>query len=534
MLRAVSMGDRRVLNVPCPDSRQQSSGWGWLKKQGDLGMSINIFPARSQTAADILSGENMRKVLVVPIDFAKGTHVAQIAMGTGEFLQRRPLNVHNNEKGAEYLLMKVENACAKYRIRKKDVIFGGEDPAEYVWNFILRIQQAGYTFVRVNAKEAKTHRSNQRSTSDKLALSGIAQAILLRRSYDINLQDEVFGSMKRAERTRRRLKRMETAAQNRIYKYMDILLPGFLKEKQSGCLPFGSASLELMESGISVVRIRRMRQDTLVRRLRKNRVHNPEDAARKLKELAAAALEPPVELVPYLEKSLVGKVKYLRILRENIDMEENEMARALAQTDGFLVTTIPGVGVVLGAGIVAEYGDPQNWPSPDRMASYAGIVVRHYQSGGPDSEPIPGRLPRDANHQLKDQLLQAAFHTGSYKHPAWGELQLPGEHPLFEHYRNVELREGCSRLSTAKKLLRTVSAMMRDRAAYMPHSLLHPPKDAPMQGESFARYLELVSEMLQRKWKNYDLSGIPEERNMLHKWLKETAELIDFIRKTNR
>jgi transposase len=358
-------------------------------------MSINIFPARSQTATAILT--DGRKVLIVPIDFAKNTHVVQLCLGTGEYLQRRPLNVHNTRAGAEYLLGKVEGACQKYRIRKADVIFGGEDPAEYVWNFVLLIQQAGYTFVRVNAREASIHRSNQRATSDKLALSGITQAILLRRSYDIKFQDEIFTAMKRASRSRRRLKRQETAVQNRIYKDMDVLLPGFLNEKMSGCLPFGAASLELMENGISVVRLRRMRLETLSRTLKKNHIQNPEEAARKLKELAATALEPQPAIVPYLEKTLAGKVNYLRCLRENIVMEENEMARCLAQTQGFLMTTIPGIGIVLGAGIVAEYGDPELWRCPNRMASYAGIVVRDYQTGGPDSPPVPCRMPRNAN-----------------------------------------------------------------------------------------------------------------------------------------
>jgi transposase len=472
-----------------------------------------------------------RKFLVVPIDFAKETHVAQIARGTGEYLRRRPLNVRNSVAGSRYLIEAVERACAKYRIGKSRVLFGGEDPQEYVWNFIGSIQAAGYAFVRVNAKEAKKHRTNTRATSDTLALDGIAQVMLLRRAYDLASRDEVYGAMKLAERARRKLKREETAQKNRIHRIVDVLFPGFLNESMTGLLPFGASILDLMEGGCSVVRIRRMRMETLAKRLRQGRTQNPEKTAAKLKELAQSALLPDPAIVPYLEKSLATKVRHLKALRESLRTEENEMARCLVQTPGFLLTTIPGLGVVLAGGIIAEYGDTRDWRVPDQMASYAGIVCRQYQTGGPASDPVKGRLPIDANHHLKDQLLQAAYHTGSWGHPAWRRLGLPGEHPLYEQYHSVELREGKSHLSTAKKLLRTAAAMVRDERIYLPANALKPCLPDAMPAEQFVAYHQIVAEMLKSKWKGYDLSGIPEESNRLTCWLQNTDELAKHLLK---
>lgn len=492
-------------------------------------MSTNIFPERSQVAQKVMADGDLRKVLVVPIDFAKGTHVAQIVRGTGRYLKKRPLNVRNSVAGSKYLIGKVEACCSKYRISKSRVLFGGEDPPEYVWNFIASIQAAGYPFVRVNAKEAKKHRTNTRATSDELALNGIAQIMLLRRAYDLPCRDEVYGAMKLAERARRKLKREETALKNRIHRIADVLFPGFLKESLSGLFPFSASSLGLMESGCSVVRIRRMRTDTLAKRLKQGRTQNPEQVAAKLKGLAASALPPAPGVVPYMEKSLAAKARHMRMLRECLRLEENEMARCLVQTPGFLLTSIPGLGVVLAGGIIAEYGDPNDWRSPDQMASYAGIVCRQYQTGGPGSDPVKGSLPVAANHHLKDQLLQAAHHTGHHRHPAWRRLGLLGEHPLFEHHQAVELREGKSLLSTAKKLLRTSSAMLRDQRVYLPLSALTPNAPDAMPSKQFIAYLEVVTEMLLKKWKSYDLSGIPDERNELTRWLQNTSELVNHL-----
>jgi hypothetical protein len=47
-------------------------------------MVTDIFPRRSQTAETVLGGTDPRRVLIVPVDFAKETHVAQLVRGTGE------------------------------------------------------------------------------------------------------------------------------------------------------------------------------------------------------------------------------------------------------------------------------------------------------------------------------------------------------------------------------------------------------------------------------------------------------------------
>jgi len=492
-------------------------------------MVRGILPRRSQAAETVMAGGDLRKILLVPIDFAKGTHVVQIARGTGEYLRKRPLSVRNSMAGSHYLIEAVERCCSKYRIGKSRVLFGGEDPPEYVWNFIDSIQAAGYAFVRVNAKEAKKHRTNTRATSDELALDGIAQVMLLRRAYDLACRDEVYGAMKLAERARRKLKRQETALKNRIHRIADVLFPGLLKESLSGLLPFGVSCLNLMEAGCSAVRFRRMRTDTLAKRLKTGRTRNPGEVAAKLKESAQSVLPPAAGIAPYMEKSLATKARHMRALRESLRLEENEMARCLVQTPGFLLTSIPGLGIVLAGGIVAEYGDTHHWRVPDQMASYAGIVCRQHQTGGPDCAPVRGGLPIDANHHLKDQLLQAAYHTGHNRHPAWGRLGLPGEHPLYEHYHSVELREGRSRLSTAKKLLRTASAMVRDERVYLPPNALNPDTPDAMPTEQFVAYLEIVGEMLTSKWKKYDLSGIPDESNYLTRWLQSTKQMAEHM-----
>ncbi|MBT7164244.1 MAG: transposase, partial [Victivallales bacterium] len=361
----------------------------------------SIYGERSQRVRECFLGAGgADRVLVVPVDLAKTEHVAALCRGSGEYLCR-PFAVHNTPAGLDLLLERVRKACSRHGIRQGDVLVGGEDPCQYAFNFIHALRLAGHPFVRVNAREAATLRNNHRATSDALALDGIAQALVQQRGWETETQDGLYSTLKLAGRSRRALVRQQTAFKNRIHRSVEVLFPCFLREERSGISPFGPASLDLMRGDFSCVRIARMRQDTLARRLRRHRVPHAEQAAAKLKALAAGTLPPTPEAVPYEMRSLTARVRMLETLQQMAAAELEEMARCLAQTPGFVLTSIPGMGVTLAAHITAEYGSPDRWASADRMASYAGIVPRQKQTGGPGRQAVVGSLPRNANRVLK-------------------------------------------------------------------------------------------------------------------------------------
>jgi transposase len=486
-----------------------------------------IYPQRSQELAAFFStGTPPEKLLIVPMDFAKGDHTAQFCRATGEFLLQRPLTVYNTAAGADYLENRIQAICRKYHISRNDVLIGGEDPPPYVFNFIHRLLSHDFPFVRVNPHEAKLYRTNCRASSDAIDLGGVAQAILLRRARDLTAFDDIYRAMKSASRNRRKLVKEETAVKNRIHQSVDILFPGFLHEASTGVVPFTHSSLWLMEENFSVVKIKRMTMDSLVKGLRRHRTHKPEEAARKLKALANQALPPPPGLIAYTSKSLAAKVDFLRTVRQSLAMEETELARGLVQTPGFYLTTVPGIGVVLAGGMVAEYGPVNRWPAADNMASYAGIVPREKQSGGKEKMSVKGHLPLDCNRILKDWLLQSAYHVGTTPHPVGKVDGHKGDHRLLQHYQRVENREGKSRLSTAKMLIKIGRQMVTKEREYLPTAWL-PPHPPPPQDELLV-YLDSVRESLQEKWKGYDLTGIDDDPNYLIQWQEFHHELTQF------
>ena len=206
----------------------------------------------------------------------------------------------------------------------------------------------------------------------------------------------------------------------------------------------------------------------------------------------------------------------LRAVRSSLAQEENHLARCLVQSPGFHLTTINGLGVVLAGHLVAEFGPPDRWLSTEHMASYVGIVSRLHSTGGPDGHTVVGHLPMDCNHIGKDYLLQAAYHTGT-----------TGEHRLAKHFANLKAGGRHSLLGTARLLLRIARKMVLTEMPYLPEAFLTPGALRPRAWVE-STFADLTAN-LQRKWKPYDLSGIPDSCNRLAMWEKNSHELMTGI-----
>ena len=213
----------------------------------------SLYAARCQEVAECFArAGGPEGVLVVPMDLAKSEHVAMLCLGNGECLCK-PFPVHDSVAGADYLLGRIEGLRRQRGIGRQDVLIGGEDPAEYTFNFIHRVRLAGLPFLRVNAAQASTLRNNRRAVSDALALDGIGQALIQQRGRMLESFDGLYTGLKGAARSRRRLVREETAWKNRIHRSVGILFPGFLDRELTGIVPFSSGSLALLALGSSQV-----------------------------------------------------------------------------------------------------------------------------------------------------------------------------------------------------------------------------------------------------------------------------------------
>jgi len=70
-----------------------------------------------------------------------------------------------------------------------------------------------------------------------------------------------------------------------------------------------------------------------------------------------------------------------------------------------LLKSIPGIGEILGATVYLEIGDVERFPTPEHLASYAGLVPTVHASGG---KSWHGPTSPKANHYLRWAFVEAA------------------------------------------------------------------------------------------------------------------------------
>jgi transposase len=488
-------------------------------------MNKSIYPERSQAATQKLASSDPERIMVVPIDFAKNIHEAQLCRATGEYLLKKPLMVYNTLAGLEFLKRKIEGNCKKYGIELDSVIVCGEDPPTFAVNFIHWLEGNGLTFVRVNAKEASEFRKSSRASTNTLDLDGIAQAAILRRGYKPMDYSDVFASLKFTSRARRQLVKQMTVVKNQIHQQIDVLFPGFLSKANTGLQPFNAASLELFENNFTMKRIARMRPATLVGTFKKHRLKAPEVIAAKVQTLAGTATPPPPELAMIMSESLTAFSKLLRGYESAIKRLEENCAKLLVQTPCFMLLTFPAIKTVTASEIASELGDPDEWHQAKETASYAGIVRRTKTTGDPDKSQSKqgGKLPWNCNHRLKNSIMWVAMHVKDIRHPIRKiSTRFRGDHRLRTHANRKEAENGKYRLSTAKKFVRMMTAVVKGRVPYMSNEVKPESMDDAME----LTKIELASAIhtFNEKTKGIDLSDIPDERNIMKQWIDKTTQ----------
>ncbi|HHX96701.1 MAG TPA: IS110 family transposase [Clostridia bacterium] len=121
--------------------------------------------------------------------------------------------------------------------------------------------------------------------------------------------------------------------------------------------------------------------------------------------------------------------------------------------------SIPGIGPVFTAGILAEIGQVERFEDQAKLAKYAGLYWKKKQSGSRESERTS--LTRTGNHYLRYYLVEAA-NSIKNREPVYKEYYYKkyDEVPKHKHKRALVL--------TARKLVRLVDVLLRNHQLYMP------------------------------------------------------------------
>lgn len=169
-----------------------------------------------------------------------------------------------------------------------------------------------------------------------------------------------------------------------------------------------------------------------------------------------------------LDKALYGPITTSIACSFNciraFEKEQKALDRAIAETVAGLNPTefqilksIPGIGPVYAAGILAEMGSIRCFNNNNALAKYSGIVWRDNQSGEFDSDDTP--MIKAGNRYLRYYLIQAAGSVATYcpEYTAYYNKKY-AEVQKHQHKRALAL--------TARKLIRLIFGLLDNNQLY--------------------------------------------------------------------
>jgi transposase len=231
-------------------------------------------------------------------------------------------------------------------------------------------------------------------------------------------------------------------------------------DKQPFANLFGAASRAVIQEFASMDEVAAMPFDELVEWIDqrgKRHFANPEDNAKRLQEAAKESyplnetLQAPVNLVLGLA---LKNISHLETLQKRLDTAIAEQMEKIPNT----LTTIPGIGPVLAAGIIAEIGGVERFNCDEtKVAKFAGFKWRKSGSAEFKAEETP--MTRTGNPFLRYYFCEAAFSVQSQdsEYHAYYQRKYQ-EAAKHKHKRAVVL--------TARKLVRLVVRLLANNEPF--------------------------------------------------------------------
>lgn len=188
----------------------------------------------------------------------------------------------------------------------------------------------------------------------------------------------------------------------------------------------------------------------------KNRFPDPDAVAKAIQKAARSSYRLPKTVNDSVNQVLSISITSIKALEAQIKEFDKAIAAQMKLLPNVLIS-VPGIGPVYSAGIMAEIGDIHRFKNQAALAKYAGLVWQQHQSG--DFEAQTTRMIHSGNRFLKYYLCEAAFslvrcdkeyrdfYTLKYK-----------EVNRFQHKRALAL--------TARKFVRLVFTLLKDNRLY--------------------------------------------------------------------
>ena len=387
-------------------------------------------------------------MICVGIDGAKDKHDCFILSSEGEVLAD-VFTITNNAEGFDILLQTIRR-CSRPEDKIK---VGLEATGHYSYNILGFLLNKGLPTYDINPLHTNLNRKSltlRKTKTDRIDARTIATMLMsdldLKSYTDTSYHNEELKSLTRYRfdkvHERAKLKQSVSRLVTILFPELEKVVPSLhmvsiytLLSEFPGASQIASAHLTHLKTILSNASRGRYDRDKAV-------------------EIRDAARNSIGSVMPAKSLELKHTIRLIRELDAEIEEIENEINSIMTNKNSS-ITTIPGIGTRMGAMILAEVGDFNNFDSADKILAYAGMSPSTYQSG---------QLISSYSHMEKrgsKYLRYAIFNATKYV-CIWD--------PTFAAYLAKNRAEGkhynIAISHAAKKLVRMIYAMERSGQPY--------------------------------------------------------------------
>lgn len=375
----------------------------------------------------------------------------------------------NDTKGASEIKQKILSLNSEHDFKK--IVVGMEATSIYSFHPALFFQndpELSALDIKTNVENPRTIKKyadsydiDKTDTNDAFV---IADFFRIGRGGHSVIREEEFMALQQLTRARYQMVLQLVQTKQHFLQTMCYKVNTLSKELNTTSTSIFSATIiDLMTEELSLDDIAQMPLEEFAELLQKKgrgRFKDPEKLAKVIKKAIRDSYRLGAKMTESIDTILGIQAREIRALKKSIK-EFDKAIEDLVQTipEYQCLTSIPGVGKVYAAGMLAEIGQIERFKDQANLAKYAGLTWSKNQSRNYNSENTP--LNRSGNRYLRYYLVEAANsvirHVPEYK--AFYNKKAE-EVPRNKHKRAVTL--------TARKLTRLVYTLLSEHQLYMP------------------------------------------------------------------
>lgn len=386
---------------------------------------------------------------IVGIDIGKNHHEASIVSPEGKQIGRS-LRFATTHKGADSLMSFIFK-----NIGNSPCVFGMEATGHYWYPIYSFLKAKGYTICVINPIQSDSLRKMyiRQTKNDSIDSFLIAEVIRFGQFGTTSMADENILAMRQLCRYRDSVISSRTEIKLRIGTIMEQIFPEY--EKQFSSL-WMSTSMGILEKYLTPENIENAPIDELFEII-KDKSHNRLTKAKAISIKEAAAdtfgIKIAQDAFSFQLKQLIDRMNFLDKQIEALDIE---IMKYYEQFDCYL-HTIPGIGIIGAATILAEIGDISRFKNSSALVAFAGIDPTVRQSG--EFNSTHNHMSKRGSPYLRHAIFLAATTCSFHNSPL---------NAYYKKKRDQGKHHLTATGAVARKLTTVIYAVLRDSKPYEP------------------------------------------------------------------